>query len=265
MIFKNLIIIILVLLLVVAGGIMFTFKFSNVFEEKNDKKVVENSFTNIEVLTNNTAVEIVPTKSSSTTVEYSGNTNKKSKYTFDTHVKGETLFVHFKEKRRFFISFGFPSHDLKLTVSIPEKQYESIQVESENGRINVQNIQSKVVMLETDNGQVLLRNVEAKNVNVKTDNGKVILEHVEGEIKGSTDNGRISLITKNFDQPIELTTDNGSIEINTESMPTNATIDAESDNGKVTIFGNENNHENYGKGKHLIKLRTDNGRITVTK
>ncbi|QBP40072.1 DUF4097 family beta strand repeat-containing protein [Paenisporosarcina antarctica] len=265
MMLKNKWVIFLVLLLVITGGIMFTFKGNDVFGENSDKKVIEDSFTNIEILTNNTAVEIIPTKSSVATVEYSGDTSKKSKYTFDVDVKGETLSVQFKERRRFFFSFGFPSFDLKLTVSIPEKQYESIQVNSDNGRINVENIQTDVVLLETENGQIRLRNIEANTVNVETDNGKVILEHVKGEIKGNSDNGRISLITNKLDWPIDLATDNGSIEIKTESVPTNAIIDAETDNGKITIFDEEKNRATYGKGKNLIKLQTDNGRITVTK
>jgi len=262
---KSIIITLFALLLVVAGLIMFNLRGNEVFGENSDKKVIEESFASIEVLTNNTAVEIVPTKSSVATVEYSGDTSKKSKYTFDVDVKGETLSVQFKERRRFFFSFGFPSFDLKLTVSIPEKQYESIQVKSGNGRIKVENIQADVVLLETENGQIRLRNVEASTVNVETDNGKVILEHVEGEIKGNSDNGRISLITNKLDWPIDLATDNGSIEIKTESEPTNATIDAETDNGKITIFGEQKNLATYGKGKNMIKLQTDNGRITVTK
>ena len=84
----------------------------------------DQSFTNIEILTTNAAVEIVPTKDSVTTVEYSGKTKKKSKFIFEADVKGDTLFVQFKEKRRSFFNFGFSSLDLKLIVKVPEKQYD---------------------------------------------------------------------------------------------------------------------------------------------
>ncbi len=148
---------------------------------------------------------------------------------------------------------------------MPEKQYKNLQVKSDNGRINVEDLQGEVVLLETDNGQILVKNVVANTVNVETDNGKVVLEHVEGKIKGTTDNGHISLITKKLDWPIDLATDNGSIEIKTETEPENARIDAKTDNGKVAIFGDRDKYVTYGKGKYLIKLLTDNGRITVTK
>lgn len=91
------------------------------------------------------------------------------------------------------------------------------------------------------------------------------MDNVEGEIRGSTDNGRILLLTNKINWPIDLSTDNGSIEIKTKSEPTNATINAEVGNGKITIFGEETKLKTFGKGESLIKLQTDNGRITVTK
>lgn len=266
MFLKNKMVIFFIILVVVAGGITFTLKTVDVFA-KNDSKIVieESTYTNIEVLTNNTSVEIIPTESSVATVEYSGDTNKKSKFTLTANVKRETLYVEFKEKRRFFSWFGFSSFDSKLTVSVPEKQYESILAKSDNGRISVEDIEAEDVRLETENGQILVVHVKASTVNAKTDNGKVVFDQVEGEIKGTSDNGRISLATKKLDQPIELITDNGRIEIKTEAEPTNATIEAKTDNGKITIFGVEDTFASYGKGKHLIKLETDNGPITVTK
>lgn len=264
MIFKNKLIFLIALVLVVAGGITLAFNSLDVFGNNDNKKVVEDKpFTNIEVLTNNAAVEIVPTKSSEATVEYSG-ANKKAKFIFDVDVNRDTLSVQLKEKRRFFW-FGFHTKDLTLTVSLPEKQYENIQVESDNGRIHVEDIKAEEIKLETDNGQISLKNVETKLANIDSDNGRVILDHVQGEINGELDNGHISVTTNDLKWPMDLRTDNGSIEIKTESEPTNATIDAKTDNGKITIFGAETNHAIFGKGKHLINLQTDNGRITVTK
>jgi len=260
---KNKLLISFLLLLGVVGGVTYMFNTMKVFGENANKKVIdESSFINIEVVTNNADVMIVPTESLETTVEYTG-ANKKTKFIFDAAVKGDTLSVQLKQKRKFFFSFGFNSGDSKLTVSVPEKQYENLQVMSDNGRINVENLYSEGIVLETDNGPIEVRNVEAKTVNVETDNGKVVLEHVKGEIKGSTDNGQISLVTNDIDSPIDLSTDNGSIEVKTESEPTKATIDAKSGNGKITIFGQETKLKVYGKGTHLMKLRTDNGGITV--
>jgi DUF4097 and DUF4098 domain-containing protein YvlB len=266
MIFKNKLFVSLVPLLIVAGCISLLFKQGNVFEKSNNKKVIEDlSFTNIAVLTENAAVVIVPTKDSVATVEYSGKTKKNKRFIFEADVKGDTLSVQFKEKRKWFIHFGFSSLDLTLKVHLPEKQYDRLLVETDNGRIIAEQLQAKDITLETDNGRIELKHVDAKAVNVKSDNGRIVLEDVTGQMKAKTDNGQISVITNDLDQSIDLETDNGRIEIQTEKEPTNAIIDAKTDNGRVEIFGQENKHVTFGNGENLIKLRTDNGRITVTK
>ncbi|WP_342510156.1 DUF4097 family beta strand repeat-containing protein [Sporosarcina sp. FSL K6-2383] len=266
MIFKNKLFIALVLVLVVAGGISFLFKQVNAFEKSDSKKVIDDlSFSNITISTDNAAVEIVPTTDSVATVEYTGKTKKNKKFIFEADVKGDTLSIQFKEKRKGFTQFGFSSLDLTLTVQLPKKQYERLQVETDNGRIIADQLQAQDIKLDTDNGRIELKQVTAKTVDVKTDNGKILLEDIEGKIKAKTDNGQVTLITNSLDQSIDLETDNGRIEIQTETEPTNAIIDAKTDNGQVELFGQENKHVTFGKGENLIKLRTDNGRITVTK
>ncbi|MCZ2258142.1 DUF4097 family beta strand repeat-containing protein [Sporosarcina sp. G11-34] len=263
---KRIVLIIGCILFIGATGILFMFKSSNGFVGDSNEKVIEDrTFSNIEVLADNAAVEIVPGNDSATTVNYSGQSKRKSKTIFKADVKGDTLVVQLKEKRRGFFHFGMPSFDLQLTVTIPEKQYDKIQAESDNGHIKVENIHTNALILETDNGSIRLKNIEATSVDVKSDNGKIILDQVDGTIQGKTDNGAISLTTNNLDRPIQLKTDNGRIEIQTEKEPENATIDAKTDIGKIEIFGHETKQTTFGKGEHLIKLRTDNGGITVTK
>ena len=57
---------------------------------------------------------------------------------------------------------------------------------------------------------------------------------------------------------------NGKIEIKTDKKPTNAILDLKTDNGKVTVFGEENWDTVIGKGEHLIKLISKNGKISIT-
>ena len=244
------------------GGIAFTVGTTDVFA-KSDKKVeIKESFDNLEVETNNASIELVPTKADVATIEYSN--KKKTRFSLKADVHGDTLQVELKEKRKFFW-FGFSSSKSTLTVSLPEKQFNHLQAESDNGRITAEEIKADRIELESANGEISLKDIKADSVDVETDNGKVVLEDVEGNIKGSTDNGKISMATKELDQQVMLVTDNGSIEIKTDSEPSNATIDAKTDNGKIHIFGNEDSFVKYGKGKHQIKLRTDNGPITVTR
>jgi len=233
---------------------------------KSDEIVIEdNSYQNIDILSDDASVEIVPIKSQDTRVEIKGKMKKKSNYDFHVNVVGDTLQVEFTEKRWNFIQFGFMPKDIKMTIYVPKKEYSQLTAELDNGRVKANNIQVKDVDIETDNGSIELKNIEAKTVQASTDNGQIILNNVEGTLHGETDNGRIKVITNNLERSIDLKTDNGLIEIQTEKEPTNATIEANVDFGKVDIFGKNNSQTVFGDGETLIKLETDNGKILVEK
>src|SRR5690554_5879365 len=88
----------LLILIVVIGGI-FLFQAWNEFVDGSNRKVIEDeSFTNIEVLSDNASIEIIPTTDASTTIEYSGKKRKNAKYEFKAEVKKDTLSVKLKKK-----------------------------------------------------------------------------------------------------------------------------------------------------------------------
>ncbi|MFK4996644.1 DUF4097 family beta strand repeat-containing protein [Bacillus sp. N9] len=169
-----------------------------------------------------------------------------------------------------------------MTVYVPEQLYDTIYTKNNNGRIEAEKLNAKEIQMETDNGRIHLTDVKASNVTTKTDNGRtelknivadtisvkaangrVILDNVEGDLVGKTNNGSITMITKQLNHPIELVTDNGKIKIETEKEPENATLNADVANGKVRIYGHSDKHIVFGNGKNLIQLRTHNGSITV--
>ena len=236
------------------------------FSDTARKKVIEDpSFSKIDVSTSNAIIEIIPTKNNKTVVEYSGKDGMGKNYRFDVKEKGGTLVVELKKKGWSFFNFNFSRQALRLTVEVPDKHYSLIQAKSDNGKIRAENLQTDELVLQTDNGRIELNHIEASKIHVKSDNGRIDLQQVNGEIIGKTDNGGITLLTDHLDQSIDLSTDNGRIEIQTLNEPTNATIDADTDNGKISVFGKENKQMTFGNGEHTIKLKSDNGRITITK
>jgi DUF4097 and DUF4098 domain-containing protein YvlB len=62
-----------------------------------------------------------------------------------------------------------------------------------------------------------------------------------------------------------LESDNGSITIQTDKEPNNVTYDVQVDNGNINIFNKYTSSSVLGNGDNLIKLKTNNGRITITK
>ncbi|MBS4210061.1 DUF4097 family beta strand repeat-containing protein [Bacillus sp. FJAT-50079] len=276
---KNVSIIALALFLVGIIGAALSFKFISKPEEIFEEKQVDADFVNMEIVAENAKVEIIPTTSAIAKVELTG---KAKKQKFEVNVKGDSLIVQVKEESWSFVNLDFFTTGLALTIYVPEKQYETIFAKSNNGRIEAEKLEAKDIKMETDNGRIQLQDVKAANVTTKTDNGrtelknivaetisvkaangKVILDNVEGELVGKANNGSITLITNQLNNPIDFTTDNGKIKIETEKEPENATFDADVANGKVRIYGHSDKHIVFGNGDHTIRLRTHNGSITV--
>ena len=265
---KKISIIALVLLLVGIVGSLLTFRSVNVLEPVSEEQVINNqNITAIEVETQNSTVEIVPTKDADIKIELTGKTTGDSKQDLSAEINGTTLNIKLKDQRQKFFNLNFNnfSESFTLKVYLPEKEYASLKVNSSNGRIQLEQLKVKDLFAESDNGRIELKNITSTNVNVKTDNGRITLDYVDGKIKGKSSNGRISVLTKDLDRPMELNTDNGRIEIQTEKEPTNTTFDVDTDNGSIDILDKYDENAVIGKGENLIRLSTSNGRISITK
>ncbi|WP_033542949.1 DUF4097 family beta strand repeat-containing protein [Planococcus sp. CAU13] len=139
----------------------------------------------------------------------------------------------------------------------------SLTVNSTNGDISLTSIQAKQIEAETENGQLKLQDVQSAKVNVVSANGDILLKDVDGDVIAQTDNGRVQHAAFHLDRTIQLETDNGSILLETKKQPENATIRAEVDWGSISVFGSKDTKTVFGSGHHSIDLRSDNGSITV--
>lgn len=256
---RNKLVVIVVVLLIAVLGVRFVMDW--ILGVRDSTQTITESFERLEVNGSNALVEIQPTKEEMTTIEIVGK-KKFSRGYLKTIVEDDTLSIKLRDKRTWVIfPFGYKPPTVKIYM--PEKQYNSIRVKSDNGKIAVEGLRVKKIDLETDNGKIAVKDVEASSVRVETDNGMIDLNHVDGEIQAKTDTGLISMTTSDLDRSIDLKTDVGKISIQTDNEPTNATILAETDIGKINIFGTANNKTVFGNGEHLIKLKTDVGAILV--
>lgn len=252
-----------IIMIVLIAGIAFSMLFLS--RDKIDHATIAEPYEKLDVTVKNARVVILPTSSEVTDIEL---TDKEKDHTLYTKMRGDTLEVEIKGKRLFqwfqfnlFSGFSQPT----LTIYLPEKEYEAVQVESDNAKIEVEEVIADKVVMETDNGEINLIDVIGSTVTAEADNGKINLEHVKGKVIGKTDNGKISLITETLDQDIDLKTDNGIIEVWTENEPTNNTFDIKTDNGPISVFGSSQYDTVVGDGEYVIKLKTDNGKVTVDK
>lgn len=256
--------IIAILLIVIGAVINIGLSVAGGFVQNTQEiKLKDETFTSINITGDNTTIEVLPTNSNHGNVEFISKKSSRSK--IEAHVKGDTLHVEMKKKFFQAFNFGFNSSGNKIIVSVPNREYKELVTQTDNGQIVANNLQIERVNIESNNGKIVLKDLESKKISIKTDNGKINMQDVTGDIEAKSDNGQISLVTENLDRSIALKTDNGLISIQTKSEPKNATIHAEIDNGRIDIFGSSNEETIFGKGKHKINLKTDNGIITIKK
>jgi DUF4097 and DUF4098 domain-containing protein YvlB len=263
---KKISIIALILLLVGAVGSLLTFRTANKKESVSIEKVINNqSITSIQLDSDNAEVKFIPTNDTVAKVTLTGRGKTGTKQGFSASVNGNTLSIKQKYKQLQFFTFDFITTKLTLKVFLPEKQYNSLKIENNNGLVQLNNMKINNLKATTDNGRIKIKNISANSTYVESNNGQINLDHVDGKIQGRTDNGRISLITKDLDHKLNFSTDNGSIMIQTEKEPTNVTFNTHTDNGSINILDKYDGNAVIGNGENLIKLSTDNGSITVTK
>lgn len=262
---KKLVIVASLLFVVGVIGSIVTFNLMDDPVRVAEEKVIDtNNISAIDIHANNETVKIIPSKDQATKVELTGKATKNFKDKLSVDVEGNTLSVQTENQRKLF-NFDFFTTSLTVTVYLPEKLYESLQVDIDNGHFQAEQLTIKDIDATTNNGRIKMSNIDSEIIKVESDNGEINLEDVDGEIVGETNNGSISLVTTNLDRPIELESDNGSIQVKSDKEPTNATFLVDTDNGTVTIFDKYNGNAVIGDGDNLIKLSTDNGEITVTK
>ena len=254
---------IIALLLLLIGGVGSYFTFYKSYQEENtlEKTVSSDEVEEIEISTDNATVQVLPTSATEIKVQLVTKGVDVSKLNFTTEVEGKKLIVKLKEKSTF--SIGFNIQSSHLYVYVPQKLYHSFVIDNDNGKVKMSEMNVNYLKVQTDNGRIELNKIESENVDVRSANGRLELNGVEGNIKGSSNNGKIVLATKDLDRNIQLESDNGKIIIKTEKEPTNTTFKVSSNNGSINILDKYEGNTVIGKGENLVNLKSNNGKIEV--
>lgn len=259
---KRLVIIALIFIVIGVTGSVFTFKEKLVEKEIIEKEINVDEINHIDIIMSNAAVEISPTKSETAKIVFTGDT---SKINFEEKIDQDTLYIFGKENRITLFNVDMFSFGQSLEVELPEKMYESIKVNTDNGKININNLEVGYLESKTANGTIGFNNIIAHDVQTRTYNGRVNMENIEGDIEAKSSNGKIDVSLKSLDQSLDLHTSNGAIKVVTKEEPTNTVIDAHTGNGSIRVFGKKDWDIVTGNGDNLVKLRTSNGSIKVEK
>lgn len=251
----------LIFILIGAAGSLLTFSSFEQATAVTEKRSFDQNIAAIKVNTKNVGVIVLPSKEEMVKVELTGNELPNTIYEFSADVEGTTLSIKAEENQQSWINI-FPTA-LMLKVYLPEQQYESMYVVSNNGQVRAESLNIKEVKTKTTNGWTDLKSITAMDVKVETNNGQITFDDVEGKVRGKTKNGQITFTAESIDRPIQLETETGRILIQTKQKPTNVKFDVHTGSGIINILNSYTGSTVIGNGENLIKLSTESGSITV--
>jgi hypothetical protein len=141
---------------------------------------------------------------------------------------------------------------------------------SEDGSI-VLSDQRGAVALKTDNGRIELHDVDASSVDVGSDNGRVVFDRVRADrVSVATDDGRVD-VTRSLLRGGKIQTDSGRIHLGLDPA-SDVTVNARASSGRIvaepplTVTGGDGDEPaniRVGNGSGRLDVGSDDGSITV--
>lgn len=139
----------------------------------------------------------------------------------------------------------------KLDIYIPKDKLDTLNVETNLGSIEVNELDIKEVSIHADMGAIEVHHLITDQLTVQADVGEITLNEVTGNIHAQSDVGSIELALskKMKDASFELRSDLGAVSLDA------ADITTEKSNGTII--------DKIGSGAYVVNLSTDVGSIIV--
>lgn len=203
-----------------------------------------------------------------------GKVSEKRKDNIDFRVEEDDGELNIDLEGEKLISISFlPLQDwgsIELTILIPEKQFDKLDLLNDVGGITVNYGDFNTVNVESDVGDVKLQEVISKSAFVTSSVGDISIRQAQGEWDIKSDVGEVDLHLKELEQDITIVSDVGDIEVEVANKTSDYTLDLNSDIGDVEVVGFDLNRDGgkevylqSGSGKPLLKVSSDVGDVEV--
>ncbi|PGT82432.1 MULTISPECIES: DUF4097 family beta strand repeat-containing protein [Bacillaceae] len=243
----------------------------------------------IEVGTSSTNIKMVPSKGDSIEVKLTGKVSEKlkDKYKLVITEEGDKVNIHVKNQDLYFY-VGFSFIELNLEIEVPEKDYQSLVVESSSGDIDISQLKVEEFSAEASSGDITIdqmsvstnnkmeassgtinvKNSSAKAFDVGASSGDIILRNVDGHVEAETSSGSIEMNNKQVTGNINAVASSGDVIIGFDESPKSLSVDFRGSSGDGIIelegFSYEDKSENsingkIGSGEYELKVRTSSG------
>lgn len=301
---KNFIIIGIIVIAIGLGVFACGFAMSgwNIFEMETQQSFEEKTYTSTskinEIQIDDKNTPVILTKSKDDKVHITYYENNKEKYNISENgVLSIKKIDNYKWYDYFFnITFQMKS----LTVEIPETFKGDITVDTNNAKINIEDLEVNNLIAATSNGVIEISSLKAnKNIEVQTSNGSVDIEKIKAigninietsnahinceeiassDLSAKSSNARIALFDVRTENDIFAKTSNGSIE--TEKISAEKSITLNTSNAGIigtvsgsiadySIISHTSNASNnlpefLQGGSKQLNVDTSNGRIDIS-
>lgn len=140
--------------------------------------IEDNDFMSIDIIMNDGHVELVPTQASGAFIEISGHDITDD---LSVTVKEASLAIVHKEMKQKLVSVNFVTKPTIVKVHVPQKNYDTLRIQSDNGTIDVRDVDADFMTLESDNGKINATNLLSTTLNVQANNGLITLKDTSAD------------------------------------------------------------------------------------
>lgn len=266
---------------------------SNTKKVDIQKETAAAGLQNITIDTSSTNINVVKGSSDQVTARLHGNASSKKaediKLLFDQ--QADTLNIGVDVPDRYTIGLDITNVD--LTVEIPEKQWNTLKMETSSGDVKASNVRAQSFMASTSSGNIAVNDVESSAINVEASSGEIkasgfksseavfnagsgniALSGGNAAIKGETSSGDIQVDSSQLLYNTELKSGSGEVKVYLANEPASLSVDYRGGSGQGAIHWNgfkytERDEDNrilqgsFGNGGVLLKVRTDSGNFTL--
>lgn len=173
--------IIIATFLIVVGGMLFMgvmqklnwdFKKLSTIKYETNEYEIQEAYDNISILTNTSDVEILMSQDNSTKIICCEQEKVKHAVT----VKNNTLEINVEDARKWYEHIGIAFGGSKITIYLPQRQYEKISIKDSTGNVLVESISVNSIYVEVSTGNVSFVDIACKEISSKGSTGNVFLK-----------------------------------------------------------------------------------------
>ncbi|GIO04897.1 hypothetical protein J31TS6_09250 [Brevibacillus reuszeri] len=269
----------LLLFLLGASGLVWMFTkqdyFSFSLAQVNEVRTIQEPFTSLEIATGMADVVITPSQSSTASVRLIGEASdqQRERIQFTSSVLSDgTLKVDVQEK--FHVNLFFPVNGrLQVELSLPEKDYEKLELNTATGDIKASKLSVKKTSIVSSTGDVELVGLTGDSLDIQTDTGDMKLSGIRSTVQIQTTTGEIdSLLLPELVHDVSIESETGDIRIKVDKEPAAASLDLSTETGSIKTswkslsFEQKSEHKvtgSIGSGGPAVNVRTTTGDIRI--